>query len=80
MHIIESFIDIIQFLMMGNEFVYPESSLEVVCISAPNPFCLQSSVFAIEEYRSCRGGEGGRIGRTINNTGHLGPSLDSSEC
>jgi hypothetical protein len=78
MHIIESFIDIIQFLMMGNEFVYPESSLEVVCISAPNPFCLQSSVFAIEEYRSCREGKG--IERTINNTGHLGPSLDSSEC
>jgi hypothetical protein len=34
MHIIETLVDIIQFLVVGNKFVNPEGSLEVVYSSA----------------------------------------------
>jgi hypothetical protein len=34
MHIIETLVDIVQFLVVGNKLVYPEGTLEVVCQSA----------------------------------------------
>jgi len=34
MHVIETLVDIIQFLVVGNELVYPEGTLEVICMSA----------------------------------------------
>jgi len=34
MHIIETLVDIIQFLVVGNEFVNPQGTLEVICMSA----------------------------------------------
>jgi hypothetical protein len=37
MHIIETFVDIVQLLVVGNKLVYPKGTLEVICMSALIP-------------------------------------------
>ena len=70
MHVIETLVDIIQFLVVGNELVYPEGTLEVICMSAAHSNPASISIKKVERKEK----------RTIYNTGHLGPSLDTTEC
>ena len=83
MHIIESFIDVIQVLVVGHEFVDPESTFQVICLSASVSSAIVHSAKNErgEKEKELKGTEGEEEERrTIDNTRHLCPSLDTTKC
>jgi len=70
MHIIETLVDIIQFLVVSDKLVYPKGTLEVIYMSAAHS---NSASVSIEKVKR-------KEKRTVYNTGHLGPSLDTTKC
>jgi hypothetical protein len=63
-HVVETFVDVVQGLVVSYEFVNPKSTLQVVYE---------------ESYQPSFGGRRRDQLLTIDNAGHLSPSFDTSE-